>query len=88
VGPLYLPAMTYGAYEYWHQNESAFDNASLKDPLTVQAGQKLSNINFILNNTSPRFDQFEDGEVLLRQPVVAPFIFRGLRRPWHGERAS
>jgi hypothetical protein len=76
VGPLDPPGVTYSAFEFWHQNESAFDNASSKDPLTVQAGQKLSNINFILNQTYPRFDQFEDGEVLLTRPTV-PFVFRG-----------
>ncbi|HKV61421.1 MAG TPA: hypothetical protein VJO16_05875 [Candidatus Acidoferrum sp.] len=75
VGPLDPPAVTNGAYEYWHQYESAFDDPSKKDPLTVQAGQRLSNINFILNQTPPRFDQFEDGEVLLEQPE-APFVFR------------
>jgi hypothetical protein len=62
VGPLDPPAITYGAYEYWHQYESAFDDPSKQDPLTVQAGQKLSNINIILNQTPPRFDQFEDGQ--------------------------
>jgi hypothetical protein len=68
VGPLDPPAITYGAYEYWHQYESAFDNPAQKDALTVQAGQKFSNINFILNQTPPRFDQFEDGEVRLESP--------------------
>lgn len=87
VGPLDLPAITYGAYEYWHHNESAFDDASARDPLVVQAGQKLSNINFILNGTSPRFDQFEDGEVLLRRPV-APFLFRGTRCACLAEKSS
>lgn len=62
VGPLDPPAVTYGANEYWHQYESAFDNPAQKDPITVQAGQKLSNINFIMNQTPPRFDPFEDGE--------------------------
>ena len=81
VGPLDPPATTYGAYEYWHQFESAFDNTTQKDPLTVQAGQKLSNINFILNQTPPRFDQFEDGKVLLIIPQ-APFVFRTSREPW------
>jgi hypothetical protein len=80
VGPLDLPADTYGAFEYWHQNESAFDDASAKDPLVVQAGQKLSNINFILNQTPPRFDPYDNGEVLLRLPS-APFVFRGMRAP-------
>jgi hypothetical protein len=76
VGPLDPPGVTYSATEFWHHNESAYDDASAKDPLTVQAGQKLSNINFILNQTPPRFDQFEDGEVKLRMPT-APFVFRG-----------
>ncbi len=80
VGPLDLPAITYGASEYWHHNESAFDDPSQKDPLNVQAGQILSNINFILNQTPPRFDQFDNGEVLLRESQV-PFVFRGVRRP-------
>jgi len=87
VGPLDPPAITYGAYEYWHQYESAFDDPSKKDLLTVQAGQKLSNINFVLNQTSPRFDQFEDGAVLLEIPQV-PFIFRASRDPWLGEKQS
>ena len=87
VGPLDPPAITYGAYEYWHQSESAFDDPSKKDPLTVQAGQKLSNINFILNQTPPRFDQFEDGEVLLEVPQT-PFVFRSSREPWILEKSS
>src|SRR6266481_1083030 len=81
VGPLDPPAITYGAFEYWHQYESAFDDPSQKDALTVQAGQKFSNINLILNQTPPRFDQFEDGEVRLEQ-TEAPFIFRASRQPW------
>ena len=87
VGPLDPPAITYGAYEYWHQYESAFDNAGQKDPLTVQAGQKLSNINFILNQTPPRFDQFEDGEVRL-ESSPAPFLFTGPREPRSLENVS
>ena len=81
VGPLDLPAITYGAFEYWHQNESAFDDTSQKDSLIVLAGQKLSNINFVLNQTPPRFDQFDNGEVLLRAPQN-PFVFRVLRHSW------
>ena len=81
VGPLDPPAITYGAYEYWHQYESAFDNPAQKDALTVQAGQKLSNINFILNQTPPRFDQFEDGEVRLESPPT-PFLLRDPRELW------
>jgi hypothetical protein len=60
IGPLDPPAITYGANEYWHQYESAFDNPAQKDPIVVQAGQKISNINIILNQTPPRFDLFED----------------------------
>lgn len=86
VGPLDPPALTYGANEYWHHYESAFDNPSQKDPITVQAGQKISNINFILNQTPPRFDQFEDGE-LRREVPGYPFVFRPSRAPWQmGER--
>lgn len=80
VGPLDPPAVTYGAAEYWHNYESAFDNSAQHDPITVQAGQKISNINIILNGTPPRFDQFEDGEVRLG-PVDDPFVFRPSRAP-------
>src|SRR2546426_4175928 len=52
-----------------------FPYTTLFRSLTVQAGQKLSNIDFILNQTPPRFDRFEDGEVLLIIPQ-APFVFR------------
>jgi len=71
VGPLSPPAITYAASEFWHLYESAYDDPTLKDPVTVAAGQKISNINFILNQTQPllnRFDQFEDGEVRLLLP--------------------
>lgn len=87
VGPLDPPAVTYGASEYWHQYESAFDDPSKRDPLTVQAGQKLSNINIILNQTPPRFDQFEDGEVRL-EPQKPPFLLRMPRESWVVGRAS
>lgn len=87
VGPLDPPALTYGANEYWHHYESAFDNPSQKDSITVQAGQKISNVNFILNQTPPRFDQFEDGEARREVPEY-PFVFRPSRTPWQtGERA-
>jgi hypothetical protein len=78
VGPLDPPALTYGASEYWHHYESAFDDPSQKDPITVQAGQKISNINFILNQTPPRFDQFEDGQARREAPEY-PFVFRPSR---------
>lgn len=82
VGPLDPPALTYGAAEYWHQYESANDDPSQKDPITVQAGQKISNVNIILNQTPPRFDQFEDGEARRESPEN-PFVFRPSRAPWH-----
>jgi len=85
VGPLDPPALTYGAFEYWHPNESAFDDPSVKGSVIVQAGQKLSNINIILNQTPPRFDLFEDGEAQLKQP---PFLFLGPRRLRLAEKLS
>jgi len=85
VGPLDPPVQTNGAFEYWHPNESASDDPSVKGSLTVQAGQKLSNINIILNQTPPRFDLFEDGEVQLRQP---PFLFLRPRRLCLAEKLS
>jgi len=76
VGPLDPPAVTYGADEYWHHYESAFDNPAQKDPITVQAGQKISNVNFIMNQTPPRFDPFEDGETERIVPKIPMFIRR------------
>lgn len=69
VGPLNPPVDTYGAAEFWHQYESAFDDPSQKDPITVQAGQTVTGINIILNGTSPRFDRFEDGQVNLQWKI-------------------
>jgi len=82
------PAVTYGAFEYWHANESAYDDPSQRDPVTVIAGQKLSNLNFILNQTPPRFDQFEDGEVRLEFPTnpFVPFLLREPESPLAGRR--
>ena len=79
VGPLDPPVATNGAIEYWHNYESAFDDPTQHDPITVTAGQKISNVNMILNQTSPRFDPEEDGEVRLELPNV-PFVLRE-RRP-------
>jgi hypothetical protein len=82
VGPLDPTAVTYGAAEYWHQYESAYDDPTQKDPITLQAGQTVSNINIILNGTPPRFDQFEDGEARWNRPEN-PFVFRPSWPPWH-----
>jgi hypothetical protein len=87
VGPLDPPAITYGAQEYWHHFESAFDDAGQRDPIAVQAGQTVGNINFILNQTPPRFDSLEDGEVLLQVPQ-RPFVFRQSRPPWQTEASA
>ena len=81
VGPLDPPVASYGAGEYWHQYESAYDDMNQKDPITVQAGQIVSNGNIILNGTPPRFDQFEDGEVRAN-PVENPLVFRPCRARW------
>ena len=80
VGPLNPPIFLPGSGQFWHQYDSAFDDGSKKDVLTVSAGQKLSNINFILNGTAPRFDQFEDGEVRL-EPPQHPFLLREPQSP-------
>ena len=76
VGPLYRPAVTYGAYEFWHHNESAFDDASLKDPIAVSAGQTVNGIDFILNSTPPRFDKYEDGTASRPPQPAGLFAFR------------
>jgi hypothetical protein len=81
VGPLDSPAPMPGASEFWHKNESAFDVTSQRDPVTVTAGQKLSNLNFILNGTAPRFDPNEDGEVQLITPEN-PLLLREPEAPW------
>ena len=75
VGPLSPPAQSPGADEYWHQYESAFDDVTQNDIITVQAGQTIGNISIILNGTPPRFDQFEDGEAQREAPQY-PFVFR------------
>jgi len=80
VGPLSPPAVTYGAFEYWHHYESAFDDPTQRDPVSVAAGQKISNLNFILNQTPPRFDQFEDGQARLELPK-SPFLMREPESP-------
>lgn len=80
VGPLDPPAASFGFPEYWHAFESAFDDVTKKDPVTVTAGQKISNLNFILNGTPPRFDPNEDGEVRRMAPEH-PLVFRPSRAP-------
>jgi len=75
LGPLDPPALVASGAEYWHNYESAFDDPAQYDPVAVTAGQKISNLNFILNHTAPRFDNFEDGEARLELPKI-PFLLR------------
>ena len=56
-------------------NRAFDDPAQFLDPVTVSAGQQITNLNFILNHTAPRFDNFEDGEVRLEFPKI-PFLLR------------
>jgi len=90
VGPLDPPAHDFLA-EFWHANESAWDDATQADPVTVAAGQKISNLNIILNGTPPRFDPNEDGEVERFEPPDVPFLLRLPKRliiqPVQGEAA-
>ncbi len=64
VGPLNPPVPNPGQDEYWKKNESAFDIPLQRDTITVGAGETVPNINIILNNTQPTFDQFEDSGAL------------------------
>jgi len=74
VGPLDQPVQGV-VNESWHQYESAFDDTTQADPITVTAGQTVSNTTFILNGTPPRFDIFEDGSAFLKPPR-APIVLR------------
>jgi hypothetical protein len=74
VGPLDPPVYGF-AGEFWHQYESASDDNTKSDTITVAAGQTVPNINIIENQTAPRFDVNEDGEVRLEMPN-APFVLR------------
>lgn len=74
VGPLDPPVYGFGG-EFWHKYESASDDNTKSDTITVAAGQTVANINIIENQTAPRFDVNEDGEVRLEMPT-APFVLR------------
>jgi hypothetical protein len=71
VGPLDPPAALPGPPEFWNQNESAFDFLLQRDSITVHAGDNVTGIDFILNNTSPRFDGNEDNGSLVDSPIPA-----------------
>lgn len=61
VGPLDPPIANPGQAEFWDKNESAFDSPVASDTVSVSAGQTVTGIDFILNGTPSRFDQYEDG---------------------------
>jgi hypothetical protein len=64
VGPLSPPFRIPGAFfdegEFWNQAETAFDFPLQRDAVTVSPGGAVTDIDIILNNTPPRFDQYED----------------------------
>ncbi len=67
VGPLDPPVQGVIG-EYWNQYDSSSNDTSLKSTVTVTPGQTLTNLNFIMNGTPPRFDSNEEGEVWLSFP--------------------
>lgn len=74
VPPLDPPVPVPGPHEYWHSDESAFDNPNLSEPITVNAGQTVDQVNIILNSTQPRFDQFEDPGARVTYPRIQLFL--------------
>jgi hypothetical protein len=70
LGPLDPPIPLPGQHEYWHADESAFDDPTVSDPITVNGGQTVDQIDIILNGTQPRFDQFEDPGAWLQMPEI------------------
>ncbi len=73
VGPIPVPSFLPGPPEYWHKYQSAIDDITAKDIVTVAAGATVGNINFILNGTLPRFDSFEEG-LISRELPERPFL--------------
>ncbi len=72
IGPLTPPVPLPGPAEFWNQDESAFDFPLQRDTITVHAGDNISGIDIILNNTPGRFDQYEDSGSLLDAPLPEP----------------
>jgi hypothetical protein len=82
VGPL-IPPIWGGQPEFWNHGESATDSRTAKDPITVTAGQKVEDINIILNGTAPRFDQFEGSMAALGRGGSWPSVGQyALRTDW------
>ncbi len=72
LGPLADQVPLPGAAEFWNKDESAFDFPLQRDTITVHPGDNKTGIDIILNNTAPRFDQFEDSGALMDGPLAAP----------------
>jgi hypothetical protein len=80
VGPLSPPVPLPGAAEFWNKQESAFDFPLQRDTITVHAGDNITGINIILNNTPQRFDQYEDSGALFDAP--RPSLFEEVQEAW------
>lgn len=74
LGPIDPPIPNPGGAEFWHHNQSAFDQPAAFDPVVVGPGESVRGIDFILNGTPPRFDQFEDGATSLLWPDIFPLM--------------
>jgi Matrixin len=77
IGPFSPPIPIPGAAEFWNNDESAFDFPAQRDTVTVHAGDKITDIDIILNGSSltyPRFDQYEFSGALFDPPPVAPLL--------------
>ena len=74
VGPLDPPVQGVIG-EYWNQYDSSSNDTSLKNPVTVTAGQTLSNLNFIMNMNTQRFDPYDEGQVQLL-PLTNDLLLR------------
>jgi hypothetical protein len=70
LGPLDPPIPLPGQHEFWHADESAFDDPMAQDPIIVNGGQTVDQIDIILNGTPTRFDQFEDPGACLNSPQI------------------
>jgi hypothetical protein len=71
VGPLNIPIGLPGFPEFWNEDETAFDDVTAKSSITVGAGESVTGVDVIINNTPPKFDLFEDSGGLLWR--AAPF---------------
>ena len=81
VGPLVPPApLPGGQPEFWNKDESAFDFPLQQDTITIHAGDTVTGVDIILNNTPSRFDQNEDSGALFDpQPASTVALAREVR---------